>query len=429
MKKFICTVLTLALTFSTVVTSFAIDERLYDIDTSEMTEEEVKDLQEFIRKEEMADEIQKNMEPSIDSILDETLSKDDYAGKYVVDGVLHIMTVDKESTEKPVQKALMNARGKTREAQNVVIDDTPAKYTLQELYDASDNIFKTWGEGKNLHIKTISIEQKENTLELLSPEWTDERKQEIMEFTGLDNIIFSDGDSVEIIENQFLVPSSSEEAPKPKSPVIARAGSRIMDKDYVGPNGGYHTSTLTCSVKGNDTGWVTTGHSQGSRGIETGDIFKCEDIYTLAEDNMGPVKRVLWDDKFDCTFIRYTEQNSDAYRSKTTKYDLPIVSSGTPTKDNYVYILGNSTLSKAMVTSESLATGWNGKPVQQLIQMKIVGGYDAPIEGDSGSAVCEITPDQQGYKLVGIYKGTRNDGYYYATRWDNVKEELGIDVY
>lgn len=313
MKKFICTVLTLALTFSTVVTSFAIDERLYDIDTSEMTEEEVKDLQEFIRKEEMADERQKNMEPSIDSILDETLSKDDYAGTYVVDGVLHIMTVDKESTEKPVQKALMNARGKTREAQNVVIDDTPAKYTLQELYDASDNIFKTWGEGKNLDIKTISVQERKNTLELFALEWTDERKQEIMEFTGLDNIIFSYGDSVETIEeDSFTFPSSSEDTPKPKSPVIARAGSRIMDKDYVGPSGGYHTSTLTCSVKGNDTGWVTTGHSQGSRGIEIGDIFKCEDIYTLAEGNMGPVKRVLWGNEFDCTFIRYTEQNSDA---------------------------------------------------------------------------------------------------------------------
>lgn len=115
-------------------------------------------------------------------------------------------------------------------------------------------------------------------------------------------------------------------------------------------------------------------------------------------------------------------------RSKTTKYDLPIDSSDIPKENEYVYILGNSTLSKAIVTSASLATGWNDKRVKELIQMKIVDGYDAPIEGDSGSAVCKISPDQQGYQLVGIYKG-RSGSDYYATRWDNVKEELGIDVY
>lgn len=173
---------------------------------------------------------------------------------------------------------------------------------------------------------------------------------------------------------------------------------------------------------------MTTAHSDGNRGILVGDVFTCDDKNTGENANLGPVERNTYEDstkKVDAVLIEYNRSHAEAYHTRTTAYDLPIVGSSTINKDDHVYILGFNKLLEADVLYTNVSIGG----FANLMQFSF-SGSDRPVRGDSGAAVCKINKDRNGYEIVGLFKGETSGGRNgHATKWDAIADKYGVEVY
>ena len=111
-----------------------------------------------------------------EEILD-NLEENDYGGAYVQDGKLHIKTKDSET----LQATLFEILPKARTSSNIIIEDD-AKYTLQELNNASDKSMEVWEE---LELDFVAVDEEYNALLVGAYEWTEEKKDTFMEAVGI----------------------------------------------------------------------------------------------------------------------------------------------------------------------------------------------------------------------------------------------------
>ena len=116
----------------------------------------------------------------IDTVI-ESLDVYNYGGVYVENGQAYISAVNVES----LSRVLSTKLSKNRSVDLQIAENT-VKYSYGELLDAQEKIVQSMESEKEYAIYETYIGQKDNVLGVGSPEWTDDKKQEVSKLSGID---------------------------------------------------------------------------------------------------------------------------------------------------------------------------------------------------------------------------------------------------
>ncbi len=335
------------------------------------------------------------------------LSEEEYGGIYVEDNALHIKPVDtKESVE------IMQEISKSRNS-DIVIDDT-AEYSYSELKEAQNKISIN---REKLDIDSTEIRNMYNSVIVTAKEWNEDKKEMVKEVAGIDNIIFKvyNGDYCdsypEMIEVDNIMPITYQ---------TYYMGSLMNNVTAEGTP----KSTLGVCVKsGNIEGFITCAH--GNR--------KDDKITGVATDVFGKITKIQMGGKVDAAFVAKGTIGNIPLTNKILLNSNPVktgtVSSAGGVIENAVLRYGTTSgYSIAVVESTSWEGSWNGSkdPNNSYTDMiKLDIGTEG---GDSGGPLFSMNSDGT-YRIVGITKGTFNDGSGLATKWSNIANIFGVTIY
>ena len=401
-----------------------------------------------------------------EEILD-NLEENDYGGAYVQDGKLHIKTKDSET----LQATLFEILPKARTSSNIIIEDD-AKYTLQELNNASDKSMEVWEE---LELDFVAVDEEYNALLVGAYEWTEEKKDTFMEAVGIKNVIF---ETVEPIEEQKIeYTSAKEEEQVTRDGTEMFIGKQAQNEDVKEKDGRPIVSTIGACILGNDDnfkkGLVTTAHTN----ISNQPTAKGQNISGTYNDmgNIGKIyDRIISASKgIDIAIIeanREIKLNNEIYTEvsgKGAKSRGYLVGSRKPLKGYDCYIFPGFSNDKKDPYYDKIQVNINsinckkymtnpddeGEHVfYNLLLLRTI-DYKRTYSGDSGSTVAMKYDNNDNYELIGIYKGAdvkpcgeepsvymeckaysnsedRTDyKYLFATNWQQVEKHFNVRMY
>lgn len=340
----------------------------------------------------------------IDTVI-ESLDVYNYGGVYVENGQAYISAVNVES----LSRVLSTKLSKNRSVDLQIAENT-VKYSYGELLDAQEKIVQSMESENEYAIYETYIGQKDNVLGVGSPEWTDDKKQEVSKLSGIDTehisfYIVTEED----VEKEFFpeeineeVDSTTERAttltPKPGDKLVCNSKAFSLCTPVVWGQG--------TAQKG---GFITCAHTEDKTGQAikdaNGNIIGCGSVWEYGG-------------YYDFTLVERASNNVKG------SFVLPdgkkIQASKAPIEGETIYRYGqhhptpvSGTVIKTDVKVKHTGTG------------VVITGFktDAPIvAGDSGGPI--MTNSSTGkYVLVGL-NSTVNFGTYIRNILSNYNAKL-----
>ncbi len=340
----------------------------------------------------------------------DSLSEEEYGGIYVEDNTLHIKPIDTEESIKAMQEV------SRRRSSDIIIDDTVA-YSYAQLKEAQDRLFD---HRKELDIDATEIRNMYNSIIVTAKEWDEEKKKTVKEIAGVDNIIF------EVYNGDYYDSQSSTISVEDIIPMTYETyyiGSKISNSTQ---NDAPASTLGACAKSGSVEGFITTAHGNALDDKMVG----------VAQDVFGKIKKIQMGGKIDAAFIAKESIGNIPLtnqiiigKNSNGSYKTGTVSSAGGVIENAVLRYGNiSGYSIAVVESTSWSGNWNGNldpnnSYNDMIKLDI-----GTQSGDSGGPLFSMNSDGT-YRIVGITKGTFNDGSGLATKWSNIANIFGVTIY
>ncbi len=340
----------------------------------------------------------------VDAVI-ESLDPYSYGGIYVENGQTYISAVDDKSLS---QELFVNLE-KNKNV-GLRIAETTVQYSYGELLDAYEKIIQSMENENSYEIYETYVGQKDNIVAVGSPEWTEEKKQEISELSGLDidHLSFYIM-TKEDVENEFFPEETGEEISaidEKATTVTPQPGSKIVCNGKASSLCAPVVWNLGASKKG---GFLICAHSQDKTG---------KAVYDRNSQLIGYGD--LWDygGYYDSTLVERSSNNIKG------TFVLPdgkkIQSSRAPKEGETIYRYGQyhpTPVSGKVISTDSAIT-------HEGTGVRIIGFQtDAPvIEGDSGGPI--MTNSSTGYyALVGL-----NSTLTYGVRIDKVLSKYNADL-